>query len=46
MNLKREISDLKRQLAKTFDERAGEIAIRRENSLKNTDSFVYQQDGD
>ena len=46
MNLKREISDLKRQLAKTLDERVGEIPIKRVDSLESTDSLVSQEGGD
>ena len=45
MNLKKEISDLKRQLAKTLDERAGDISIGRVDSLKSTDSLVSQTAG-
>ena len=46
MNLKREISDLKRQLAKTLDEMAGEISTGRHDSLKSTNSLVSQKGGD
>lgn len=46
MNLKREICDLKRQLAETLDERAGEVSIARVDSLKSTQSLAYQQGGD
>ena len=45
MNLKKEISDLKRQLAKTLDERAGDISIGRVDSLKSTDSLASQTAG-
>ena len=45
MNLKKEISDLKRQLAKTLDEGAGDISIGRVDSLKSTDSLVSQTAG-
>ena len=45
MNLKKEISDLKRQLAKTLCERTGDISIGRIDSLKSTDSLVSQTAG-
>ena len=45
INLKKEISDLKRQLAKTLDEGAGDISIGRVDSLKSTDSLVSQTAG-